>query len=186
MHEHHVQSYILKLHGVCPSVCPSRCQSWFQDLDGRIGPGLEIEVPKVTWCLSVHPAADLGFRISTDGQDQVLKSRSLDGRGGGGRRRGGGSGGWSGVATGCPHSTGPGLEIEVPRWKRRRTTTNGGGAGWLEWRSHGLPSFVGIESSWIGHQMWWCTNGHNVLCTIVYLSFATVVWNSKKISFPSV
>ncbi len=31
---------------------------------------------------SVHPSADLGFKISTDGQDQVLKSRSLDGRGG--------------------------------------------------------------------------------------------------------
>ncbi len=31
--------------------------------------------------LSVRPGADLGFRTSTDGQDQVLKSRSLDGRG---------------------------------------------------------------------------------------------------------
>jgi hypothetical protein len=37
-------------------------------------------------CLSVHPGADLGFRTSTDGQGQVLKSRSLDGRGGGRRR----------------------------------------------------------------------------------------------------
>ncbi len=35
--------------------------------------------------LSVRPGADLGFRTSMDGQDQVLKSRSLDGRGG--RRR---------------------------------------------------------------------------------------------------
>ncbi len=35
--------------------------------------------------LSVRPGVDLGFRTSTDGQDQVLKSRSLDGRGG--RRR---------------------------------------------------------------------------------------------------
>ncbi len=31
---------------VCPSVCPSRCRSWFQDLDGRTGPGFEIEVPR--------------------------------------------------------------------------------------------------------------------------------------------
>jgi hypothetical protein len=46
-------SYILKLHGVCSSVR-----------------------------LSVRSGADLGFRTSTDGQDQVLKSRSLDGRGG--------------------------------------------------------------------------------------------------------
>jgi hypothetical protein len=35
--------------------------------------------------LSVRPGVDLGFRTLTDGQDQVLKSRSLDGRGG--RRR---------------------------------------------------------------------------------------------------
>ncbi len=35
--------------------------------------------------LSVRPGVDLGFRTSTDGQDQVLKSKSLDGRGG--RRR---------------------------------------------------------------------------------------------------
>jgi hypothetical protein len=49
-------SYILKLHGVCSSIR-----------------------------LSVRPGVDLGFRTSTDGQDQVLKSRSLDGRGG--RRR---------------------------------------------------------------------------------------------------
>ncbi len=42
-------SYILKLRwclSICPSVCLSRCRSWFQDLDGRIGPGLEIEVPR--------------------------------------------------------------------------------------------------------------------------------------------
>jgi hypothetical protein len=58
------------------------------------GPGLEIEVPKVTWCLSVRLTVDFGFRTSTDGQDQVLKSRSLDGRGGGGGRRMGGGGGW--------------------------------------------------------------------------------------------
>ncbi len=47
----HLISYILKLRwclSVCPSVCPSRCRSWFQDLDGRTGPGLEINV-----CLSV-------------------------------------------------------------------------------------------------------------------------------------
>jgi hypothetical protein len=50
-------SYILKLHSVCPSVR-----------------------------LFVRPGADLGFRTSTDGQDQVLKSRSLDGRGGWRRR----------------------------------------------------------------------------------------------------
>jgi hypothetical protein len=41
---------------------------------------------KLRWCLSicpsVRPGADLGFRTSTYGQDQVLKSRSLDGRGG--------------------------------------------------------------------------------------------------------
>ncbi len=30
--------------------------------------------------LSVRPGVDLGFRTSTDGQDQVLKLRSLDGR----------------------------------------------------------------------------------------------------------
>ncbi len=36
--------------------------------------------------LSVRPGVDLGFRTSTDGHDQVLKSRSLDGRGGGRRR----------------------------------------------------------------------------------------------------
>jgi hypothetical protein len=29
-----------------------------------------------TVCLSVRPGADLGFRTSTDEQDQVLKSRS--------------------------------------------------------------------------------------------------------------
>jgi hypothetical protein len=43
------ESYILKLRwclSVCPSVCPSRCRSWFQDLDRRTGPGLEIEVPR--------------------------------------------------------------------------------------------------------------------------------------------
>ncbi len=36
--------------------------------------------------LSVRPGADLDFRTSTNGQDQVLKSRSLDGRGGWRRR----------------------------------------------------------------------------------------------------
>jgi hypothetical protein len=55
--------------------------------------------------LSVRPGADLDFKTSTDGQDQVLKSRSLDGRRGGRRRM-------------------------------------GGGPGWLEWHSHGLPSLV--------------------------------------------
>ncbi len=41
-----LKSRFLKLHGVCPSVRPFRCRSWFQDLDGRTGPGLEIEVPR--------------------------------------------------------------------------------------------------------------------------------------------
>jgi hypothetical protein len=68
-------------------------------------PGLEIEVLKVTWCLSVRPGVDLDFRTSTDVQDQVLKSRSLDGRGGGRRLGGAGPGDWSGVTTGCPHSS---------------------------------------------------------------------------------
>jgi hypothetical protein len=35
--------------------------------------------------VSVRSGVDLDFRTSTDGQDQVLKSRSLDGRGGGRR-----------------------------------------------------------------------------------------------------
>ncbi len=45
---------------------------------------------------SVRPGADLGFRISTDGRDQVLKSRSLDGRG----FRPGRAGGRAGAPTG--------------------------------------------------------------------------------------
>jgi hypothetical protein len=47
---------------------------------------LYIKAKMVFVRLSVRPNADLGFRTSTNGHDQVLKSRSLDGRGGGGRR----------------------------------------------------------------------------------------------------
>jgi hypothetical protein len=46
---------------------------------------LYIKAKMVSVHLFVRPGADLGFRTSTDKQDQVLKSRSLDGRGG--RRR---------------------------------------------------------------------------------------------------
>ncbi len=46
---------------------------------------LYIKAKMVSIRMSVRPGADLGFGTSTDGQDQVLKSRSLDGRGG--RRR---------------------------------------------------------------------------------------------------
>ncbi len=47
---------------------------------------LYIKANMVSVRLSVRPGVDLGFKTSTDGQDQVLKSRSLDGRGGGRRR----------------------------------------------------------------------------------------------------
>ncbi len=47
---------------------------------------LYIKAKMVSVRLFVRPGADLGFRTSTDGQDQVLKSRSLDGRGGQRRR----------------------------------------------------------------------------------------------------
>jgi len=42
---------------------------------------LYIKAKMVSVRLSVRPDADLGFRTSMDGQDQVLKSRSLDGGG---------------------------------------------------------------------------------------------------------
>jgi hypothetical protein len=42
---------------------------------------LYIKAKMVSVRLSVRPGVDLGFRTSMDGQDQVLKSRSLDGRG---------------------------------------------------------------------------------------------------------
>jgi hypothetical protein len=93
--------------------------------------------------LSVCPGADLGFRISTDGQDQVLKLRFLKLHGVCPSVRPSKCRSWFQDLNG---RTGPGLEIEVPRWKRRTTTTNGGGgAGWLEWRSHELPSLVNLK-----------------------------------------
>jgi hypothetical protein len=107
-----LSSYILKLH----CVCSFRCRSWFQDLDGRTGSGLEIEVPKVTWCLSVCLSSCRSWFQNLDGQTGPgfeievprWKRRTTT-------TNGGGPGGWSGVATGCPHSTGPGLEIEVSK-----------------------------------------------------------------------
>jgi hypothetical protein len=48
----------------------------------NIGIYLLYNYNSVSVCLSVRPTVDLGFKTSTDGQDQVLKSRSLDGRGG--------------------------------------------------------------------------------------------------------
>jgi len=41
-----IRNVILYIKTKMVSVRLSRCRSWFQDLDGRTGPGLEIEVPR--------------------------------------------------------------------------------------------------------------------------------------------
>ncbi len=62
------------------SVCPSRCRSWFQNLNGRTGPGLEIlgygfqDMVFRTWDLNFEACEILGYGF----QDMVFKTWDLN------------------------------------------------------------------------------------------------------------